>query len=244
MALPWLVGLSFTGMHLESCGPWVGDRHAIGILGTSETANRTNRWRFSSTGNSIKAPASREAMAQSRSRLYCHCSWRPSKPLHALRRDNTDDVGQIARAKASGERQLHRLAEFFNLPPILDPVAWHRREAVFRPSAATAFAEHDLPKNAAPGRSQCSVPGERFSDALRLSIHYALLTRQAVTPPRASSAARARPSGLQYNSATVPSTDAVPIGSPFPSLCIDHTTTAPSRPPDANRIARERRQVS
>ncbi len=42
--------------------------------------------------------------------------------------------------------------------------------------------------------------------------------RQTVTPPRASSAASARPSGRQYNSATAPSTTATPIGPPSPSL--------------------------
>ena len=30
-----------------------------------------------------------------------------SKPLHPLGRDDTEDIGQIARAKASGDRQLH-----------------------------------------------------------------------------------------------------------------------------------------
>ena len=218
MALPWLVALSFTGMHLESCGPgWVTACNRPS-QGGSETANRSNRWRFSSTGSSLKGARVTRGNGPIQEQVVLPLFLEAPKPLHALRRDDTDDVGQIARAKASGERQLHRLAESLKLPPMPDPVAGHRREAVFRPSAATAFAEHDLPKNAVSGRSQCSVPGERFSDALSLCIHYVLLTRQAVTPPRASSAARARPSGRQYNSATVSSTDAVPIGSPFPSL--------------------------
>ena len=46
-----------------------------------------------------------------------------SKPLHPLARNDTDDIGQIARAKASGDRQLHRLVEFLVLPLLLDPVA-------------------------------------------------------------------------------------------------------------------------
>ena len=46
------------------------------------TANRSNRWRFSSAGNSSKTPSSREFLAQSRSKSYCHCSWRP--PNHCI----------------------------------------------------------------------------------------------------------------------------------------------------------------
>ena len=46
------------------------------------TANRSNRWRFSAAGNSSRTPASREALAQSRSKSYCHCSWRP--PNHCI----------------------------------------------------------------------------------------------------------------------------------------------------------------
>ena len=42
--------------------------------------------------------------------------------------------------------------------------------------------------------------------------------RQTVTPPRASSAASARPSGRQYSAAPVPARIAAPIGRPFPSL--------------------------
>ena len=94
-----------------------------------------------------------------------------AKPLYPLRRDDTDDIGQIARTKASGDRQLHRLVEFFLFPPIFDPVAGHRLEPPVRPTAATAFAEHELPESAAPGRSQCFVSAELFPDALGLSIH-------------------------------------------------------------------------
>ena len=52
--------------------------------------------------------------------------------------------------------------------------------------------------------------------AVAVVLHL-LLTRQTVTPPRASSAASARPSGRQYNSATAPATTAAPIGQPSPS---------------------------
>ena len=94
-----------------------------------------------------------------------------SEPLHPFARDDTEDVGQIARAKASRDRQLHRLVEPLLLPPLLDPVAGHRLKPLVRPTAATAFAEYDLPKNAAAGRSQWFVTAERFADALSLSIH-------------------------------------------------------------------------
>jgi hypothetical protein len=94
-----------------------------------------------------------------------------SKPLHPLARNDTDDIGQIARAKASGDRQLHRLVELPVFPLLLEPVAGKRREPLVRPTAATAFAEHDLPKNAASGRSQWLVSAERFADALSLRIH-------------------------------------------------------------------------
>ena len=46
------------------------------------TANRSNRWRFSSAGSLSRTPASREALAQSRSKSYCRCSWRP--PNHCI----------------------------------------------------------------------------------------------------------------------------------------------------------------
>ena len=88
-----------------------------------------------------------------------------SKPLHPFSRDDTDDVNQIARAKASGERQLHRPVEFFNFPLVLDPFTGQRLETPVCLTAATAFAEYDLPKNAASGRSQVFVSGERFADA-------------------------------------------------------------------------------
>ena len=94
-----------------------------------------------------------------------------AKPLHPLKRDYTDDIGQIARTKASGDRQLHRLVEFFLFPPIFDPVAGHRLEPPVRLTAATAFAEHELPENAASGRCQCFVSAERCADALSLGIH-------------------------------------------------------------------------
>ncbi|MCY4373048.1 MAG: hypothetical protein OXC31_04685, partial [Spirochaetaceae bacterium] len=83
-----------------------------------------------------------------------------SKPLHPLGRDDADDIGQIARTKASGDRQLHRLVELLVLPLPLDPVAGERLEPLVCPTAATAFAEHDLPENARSGRSQWFVPAE------------------------------------------------------------------------------------
>ena len=94
-----------------------------------------------------------------------------AKPLYPLRRDDTGDIGQVARAKASGDRQFHRPVEFFLFPLLLDPVAGHRFEPSVRPTAATAFAEQDLPESAAPGRSQCFASVELFSDAMSLCIH-------------------------------------------------------------------------
>ena len=94
-----------------------------------------------------------------------------AKPLHPLRRDHTENIGQIARAKASGDRQLHRFVEFLLFPMVFDPVTGPRLEPLVCPTAATAFAEHDLPKNAAPGRSQCFVSAEFFADPSSLSIH-------------------------------------------------------------------------
>ena len=63
-----------------------------------------------------------------------------SEPLQPPGRDDTDDIGQIARANASGDRQLHRLVELLVFPPLLDPVTGHRPEPLVRPTAATAFA--------------------------------------------------------------------------------------------------------
>ena len=94
-----------------------------------------------------------------------------SKPLHPFGRDDTEDIGQIARTQAPGDRQLHRLVELLLFPLLLDPVAGERLEPLVRPTAATAFAEHDLPENASSGRSQWLASAERIPDAFSLSIH-------------------------------------------------------------------------
>ena len=78
-----------------------------------------------------------------------------AKPLHPLGRDDTEDIGQVARTKASGDRQLHRPVQFFFIPLLLKPVAGKRWEPLVCLAAATAFTAHDLAKNAASTCSQC-----------------------------------------------------------------------------------------
>ena len=70
------------------------------------------------------------------------------------------------------------------------------------------------------GRIPSCGEHEREGSAIHAvaAVLHLLLTRQTVTPPCASSAASARPSGRQYNPATVPATTAAPIESPSPSL--------------------------
>ena len=63
------------------------------------TANRSNRWRFSSAGSSSRTPASREALAQSRSEWYCRCSWRP--PNHCI---PSGETTQTTLARSHGPR--------------------------------------------------------------------------------------------------------------------------------------------
>ena len=63
------------------------------------------------------------------------------------------------------------LLDHFLFPPLFDPVAGQRLEPLVCTTAATAFAEHDLPKNVASCRSQCFGSAERFVDAFSLSIH-------------------------------------------------------------------------
>ena len=78
------------------------------------------------------------------------------------------EVGIDQALVIDADEEIFEMFRVFRL--LLEPVAGRRREPFVRPTAATALAEHDLPKNAASGRSQWLVSAERFADASSLRV--------------------------------------------------------------------------
>ena len=139
-----------------------------------------------------------------------------------VRPDESETAGLQSNVKRARKRRLRCRAAFS--PASTNGLSLH--QAVLGPDLLLPRGErsHAICQNRLAWVSETARPNILKTGpwrstapawAIRAFVHP---VRQTVTPPRASSAASARPSGRQYNSATTPATTAVPIGPPSPFL--------------------------